>query len=776
MNRFHRLLAALGIAAIALTACSGGGGGISPHTSPIQGPANGQGLHNVAVPPASSRTTYGTAHLALTLPHVFTGRNAQAVRATKGLKPAATQRVHAAAGRSPTYVNPTCGECDNVIDLFVDGSLLTNLDGCAGSGDSVCVNTSSADGTQSINVPLFSSGTNDVVAVEWGPNGLLAIGETWIGSFTPGTAVNASLTMLMNAEYIGILDLYNQADAEVLTGQTYDGLGGSCGQSQQQAQFGLYTADASGTFVPIAGYGGTSTPTLTSTPDAGGSSTTPQTTIPGVYQLRWDSNCDGATLHASAANPAYAIYASSTNYDGPVDGNGNSTNGYLACFNNSGPCPGGPYQGLWNIYFKYSNEQYFPQLDINTTPTVSGTADVVDVTPGQMLAYISQGTSGVSIRTESGTQVGSIATSTSSDVIALDDSGNVYDMTYPPRDGQGNATGPGTISLYTPGLGLGYPAPYARSAVTYAPSSPNNLLSIAASGAGELVAFEGAAGGETIDEWDPGQTGSPSRTFSVTNSGGSVIYFYFVGHDGSVYTASSVNCGDSTCIQYNFTPPGATTPTRTVSESIVPQGSQSSFSPNYIAVGGDGTIYVTEWSFSSTDTLAGLYIYPVSGPERYYSAGAEAPNGIDLDASGNIYVVNNNTAYDSGNPSADTADNVAVLSPDGGTVLRRITGSFVEPYALSVTPDGTAFIGDFPISYLGNAGGTFLAAAGSTTASEITSIGGNTVVSWNGSVETTSRARSVQSAGRGGISAHGGGLSPRDAARLRRRIGNRFRR
>jgi sugar lactone lactonase YvrE len=92
-----------------------------------------------------------------------------------------------------------------------------------------------------------------------------------------------------------------------------------------------------------------------------------------------------------------------------------------------------------------------------------------------------------------------------------------------------------------------------------------------------------------------------------------------------------------------------------VSESIVPQGSQSSFSPNYIAVGGDGTIYVTEWSFSSTDTLAGLYIYPVSGPERYYSAGAEAPNGIDLDASGNIYVVNNNTAYDSGNPSADTA-------------------------------------------------------------------------------------------------------------------------
>jgi hypothetical protein len=64
----------------------------------------------------------------------------------------------------------------------------------------------------------------------------------------------------------------------------------------------------------------------------------------------------------------------------------------------------------------------------------------------------------------------------------------------------------------------------------------------------------------------------------------------------------------------------------------------------------------------------------------------------------------------------------------------------------------------------------FLAAAGSSTASQISSIAGGTVISWNGSVETTSRARSAQSVGHGGVSGHGGGFSPRDAANIRRRI------
>ena len=68
--------------------------------------------------------------------------------------------------------------------------------------------------------------------------------------------------------------------------------------------------------------------------------------------------------------------------------------------------------------------------------------------------------------------------------------------------------------------------------------------------------------------------------------------------------------------------------------------------------------------------LAGVYVYPVTGQEKKYTLGAESPQGIDLDIAGNIYVVNNNSTYDSGE-TLDTARNVGVLAHDG-TLLRRI--------------------------------------------------------------------------------------------------------
>ncbi len=376
--------------------------------------------------------------------------------------------------------------------------------------------------------------------------------------------------------------------------------------------------------------------------------------------------------------------------------------------------------------------------------------------PGQTLAYVPLGASGVSIFTESGTQVGSIATATSADVLGMDDAGDVFVGTSPPG-GDVNGTGPGSIALYTPG-GSGYPPAYTKSSATYTLTNPNHLAYVAVSGAGELVAVEfgGAPFTATYDEWDPGQSGAPSRTFTRTQYNGGLFLSLFVSHDGHVYVGEYAPCGSNTCVQYDVIPPGTTTPSRTIVESIVPQANQINFGPNYIAVGPDGTLYITEYTFSLPDPLAGLYIYPPTGPERYVAVGAEYPQGIDLDGAGNIYVVNNSTDYSTGAASADVAHNVAVLSPDGGTVLRRITGGgLLDAYPIAVAPDGTAFLSAFAIPSLGVPGVTWVASSG---AGNVTPIGAASqdVVFWNGATDTTARnRRGAQSLGAGSTHASG---------------------
>ena len=393
MNRLHQLLAALGIAAIALAACGGGGGTTPklPSTGNAQGqPPAGFVRHSVTMPAASARTSYGTATVQLVLPHVYTGRNGLAVRAAHGSQIASAARRAGATTtrRSPAFVDPygcSGGSCYYaMLDVFVDGTLITDLDssGCANSWDSLCVQPGS-DGTLSVTLPLFSSQTNDVVVAEFDSCGnecdnLLALGETWVGSFTPGTANNPPpLTMQMNAASVGILDMYNQADAEIMNGQTYYGLSGTCNASPfpQTQEFGLFSADGNGEFVPTAGYGGTSIPTLTYSAVAG-TTATPQTSFPGIFYVNWDGPCDGVAVTGTAPNPAYAIYASTTNYYGPVDSYGDNTDGYEDCYNGNGPCPGGPYQGLWNMWFPYG-EPYYPQNDINE-PAVTGSVTITD--------------------------------------------------------------------------------------------------------------------------------------------------------------------------------------------------------------------------------------------------------------------------------------------------------------------------------------------------------------------------------------------------------------
>jgi hypothetical protein len=142
---------------------------------------------------------------------------------------------------------------------------------------------------------------------------------------------------------------------------------------------------------------------------------------------------------------------------------------------------------------------------------------------------------------------------------------------------------------------------------------------------------------------------------------------------------------------------------------------------------------------------------------------AFAPNGVDVDAAGNIYVINDNTVYNTGTASLDTAHLLTELSPDGGTVLRNVSvpsGS----YPITVAGDGTAFVSAFGVA--GAATSTVVIPAAQFTTQQINALGAGVVVLWDGTRTTLSRARAPLSL-RGG-SAHGGGGVFRSMHHLRR--------
>jgi hypothetical protein len=352
VNRFTGFLAAIAIGAITLSACGGGG---DSSTTPGTGvPAAKAARKSSPQPSLANRTVTGSAVLTLALPKTLTGKNAQAIHAVNGAHTASSSTK-----RGPAYVNPTVS---TVLDIFVNGTLIPNLDGTVGNNDSIEVQNSNS-GTQSVTVPLFSGNQNDIVAVEWDSTShsvLLAVGNAYVGNFAPGSTINA--------EGIGIIDIYSESDPQIMTGQAWYGVGQSCGDSGFMSQFALYDADALGTFVPVAGYGGTTTPVITASPDPGGQTTVAQTTIPGLYFVQWDPNCDGVTVSASAANPAFALVADSA-YDAP-----NETFGYYYCYYENESCPAGPNQAYWNFENVY-DEPYYPTNSIGGQ-TVTGSVDV----------------------------------------------------------------------------------------------------------------------------------------------------------------------------------------------------------------------------------------------------------------------------------------------------------------------------------------------------------------------------------------------------------------
>jgi hypothetical protein len=350
----------------------------------------------------------------------------------------------------------------------------------------------------------------------------------------------------------------------------------------------------------------------------------------------------------------------------------------------------------------------------------------------QTLLYIGN-KSGVTIMTASGTVVTTLNIPNS--YFDLDDAGNIY---------VSNA-----VSGIQKSLAM-YPAGSTTAAATYTPSSGNlGPLVILASGAGEVAAadFSQGNGVQTVDVWDPGKSGSPSRT--LTTKTNETTPGFILAHDGTLYIPDTAPNGAP---QFDVFSPGASTPTTTIIDTVVPPSQYANFSPNYTAIGPDGTLYVTEYSFFQPDPNAGLYIYPgllnqnraetfVSLPSNANGAG---PEGVDVDASGNIYVVNNNAAYVANGSSIScqttTLASVTVYSP-AGQLERTITGPFT-PYPITVAADGTAFFSSFGFNSgegpcpTNGVNGTFSIAPGASTATQLSTVGSSEVVLFDGTHKT----------------------------------------
>jgi hypothetical protein len=363
MSRLSRAGAAALTAAIVLAGCGGGGGGSATPASQSQSAPNSAA--KVAPPPATGRQSFGTAQLTLALPKALRGATAKAVRAIPHGTTTATSTARHAQFVDPSPA-PGFGVCNgNVIDIYVDGSLIPAIDGQGEGPDSLCVSFT-ADGTQTVSIPLFSNtNNNEVVVVEWDAfvENILALGEADTGSsFSPGSAINLTVTMQENAESLGVTDL-NFNDPVLMQGESWTELPFSCPGTT--SPFAPFTADANGVFIPVAGYGGTSTPTLTGTSDGGGTSKLVQTGASGLYVISADSSCDGVTVFGSAPNPAYSIYndVTSANYS-------TYYNDYY--FNH---IVGSPNQGIWTLVNVYTDTlgQNFYQLQ---NQAVNGTIDI----------------------------------------------------------------------------------------------------------------------------------------------------------------------------------------------------------------------------------------------------------------------------------------------------------------------------------------------------------------------------------------------------------------
>jgi hypothetical protein len=228
--------------------------------------------------------------------------------------------------REPAYVNGShpCGSSSYCyLDVWVvsPNNQAVEVVNSHGSGGNL-----QTPGIQTLSIPLYAGGTNDVVAVEYDNDpccgaDILSIGETDFGAFTVGTAPQVGLTMNMSVAYVGPMSdpANGNNDASALytgyaQGYTYT----HCCSSPFPIYF--FAADATGAFATqTSGAGGTSVPTVLkwSANNGDGSTLLPDPSATGVnavgYQIGSPGcNQAGLTVLLTGTNPAGSIFQEAT--------------------------------------------------------------------------------------------------------------------------------------------------------------------------------------------------------------------------------------------------------------------------------------------------------------------------------------------------------------------------------------------------------------------------------------------------------------------------------
>jgi hypothetical protein len=365
----------------------------------------------------------------------------------------------------------------------------------------------------------------------------------------------------------------------------------------------------------------------------------------------------------------------------------------------------------------------------------------------QTLLYFGNNNSGLTIATQAGAIVSTLAIPNQS--FDLDDAGNVYAF---------NHNGTPSLAKYAPGS--------ISPATTYTPSLPNRAI-VTASGAGELAAvhYLNGSGILTTDVWDTGKSGTPSRILMTMVTGNGTGFAFVMTHDGTLYLPDHSSTGQP---RFDIFPPGASTPSATIPETIVPPSQYANFTPNYAAVGPDGVLYVTEYTYTQPDPNAGIYIYPPAGSEGFIAPVADAngpgPDGIDVDASRNIYVVNDNTAVLANSTcQGDSLPSITEYNAQGTAIIRTVNSpTLASSFPLTVTADGTAFLSTFPIQLqngcnTSGVAGIYSIAPGSGAITQVSNQFSNELVLFDGTHKTNpygnsgSRGQSAHMGGRGGL-------------------------
>jgi hypothetical protein len=291
----HRTIV-LALVTTLIAGCDGGGTSTSPvprSGSPSQSQAVGRGTLTIVFPANFHRAT----------------------------RAASTTRA-AAAVRKPVYVNPTN---TNILDIYVDGTLQTNLDGNT-PNDSATISNTDSSGTQTLNIPLYSTATNDIAVVEYDADkaNVLAVGENpATPQFSPGTSPQISVSLLMNVQGIAIASSSSGGSASQLSpngNNEFD----ICPSNTLSNTFFLFATDADDGFVATPGsgsptttgsYAGTVQPTiLSSSPDSSSPPTTAIEPYNGGYAVSFGNNSGIEITPIVPNNPAAVVFENSSSY------------------------------------------------------------------------------------------------------------------------------------------------------------------------------------------------------------------------------------------------------------------------------------------------------------------------------------------------------------------------------------------------------------------------------------------------------------------------------